>query len=129
MKGVTCRFEGYGREYSFMLRPDLEVELGDRLLAEAAGKVAVVVVTGLSPVAPKMATKWAFQKVDVAELERLKVWKMEQDQLEERRWSITARLNRKLESRSSMERYREMAKDDPEAAALLAELQSLEAGR
>lgn len=127
MKGVSCVFENSSREYSFLLDPrlDASVEAGDQLVVEAAGKNCVVTVRSVSPSAPKIATRFAFQKVESERVETLRRWAMELDQAEQVRKALVAKLNRKLESRSAMDRYAEMAKDDPEAARLLEELKGI----
>jgi hypothetical protein len=125
MKAVVCKFEGYGREYTFLLDPSLSVAPGDQVVAEAAGKLSVVTVTSVLEVAPKIATKWAFLKVDPSRLEALKDWHMRRDQIEQSRRSIVSKLNRKIAERSDMERFMELAKTDPDAAALLKDLTEL----
>lgn len=125
MKAVVCRFEGTSREYTFLLDPKLSVSAGDQVLVEAAGRVNLVTVSRVLDEAPKLATKWAFHRVDPSRLEALKEWHLRHDQVEQARRSLKARLNKKLLEKSDMERYAELAQGDPEAQVLLAELANL----
>lgn len=113
------------QDYSFFTLLDDLVD-GDAVVAEVgAGELKVVFFRGYHADINPRATKWAFQKVDVAHLDELKEALEKSKELEAKRRTIIKKLEGKLQDSNRIEKYRELAKTDQEASDLLKELDAL----
>jgi hypothetical protein len=105
-----------GNGYSF--KTNLDVKADDEVLVECAAGLAVVKVLYMDDVPSPKATCWAFAMIDRDALQGLK-------DADAKRALLTRKLDAKLKARKETGRYAELAKEDPEAARLLEELQGL----
>lgn len=109
------------QRYSFKtVLENLQVD--DKVIVECATGLQVCTVREVKEANEyrSEATKWAFQKVDQGRLAFL-------NGREKTRKEILAALDKKLKERSEQDRYRELARVDPEAEQLLMKLEELEA--
>ena len=90
----------------------LDVAVGDCVVVESSAGMTVAEVTGIRDTPINKATKWAFQRVDIATLQLLQ-------RAEQERGALADALRKKLIARKEIEIYNDLAANDPEAKAML----------
>lgn len=73
MKFATCKYQGWDREYDFLIEDDADYKAGDRAVVHT-GTYEVVEIVNVQPAIklhPSIDYKYLVQKVDCAEYDRL----------------------------------------------------------
>lgn len=124
MKTLKCRFNGYPVQYSFLTILE-DVAVGDSVVVDTKNGLQVVTVDEVSEGAERIATRFAFQKVNVGFLQELKEALENAKKHEAERKRIIAKLESKIADQDRFSRYAALAEADPEAKKLVERLQEM----
>jgi hypothetical protein len=127
MKIAVCTFDAYCKEYSFLTMFD-DLVTGEDVLVDTSSGVKLAKVVRIENEPKAIATRWAFQRVNIEEIERLREVTTEMKQRWARRKEIIVKLEKKRTKKDKMDEYREIAKVDEEAKALLDDLEAIDDG-
>lgn len=134
MKTVAVKFVSFDtynspKTYNYFIRPGDDPKVGDfivtSIVQELSGKPKLNVARIESIGQSDKATKMYLFHISVPLLEQIKA---ENDAVlakHQRKLEITQQLDKRLEDRNKFDLYRELAVRDPEAAAMLHEIERL----